>query len=92
MRTALCLAVAACSVFAAVGSTAVANQAERRTLEQCAALLPKGEKFSFELTGTVDTSGATPKLSGEFSMSDGTQRDRQQDGAAFQACFARLVR
>lgn len=92
MRTVLCIAISTASIFLGVVSSAIATQAERSTLERCTALLPKGEKFTFEMSGTVDTHGEVPKLNVEFSMSDGTERDRSKDGEAFGACFAKLIR
>ncbi|MDZ3824502.1 MAG: hypothetical protein U0S76_12935 [Pseudoxanthomonas sp.] len=63
-----------------------------RTLEQCAALLPAGQVYSFEITGRVDATGEAPVLSGQMSVSDGTELDRSEETAAFQQCLAALIR
>jgi len=79
-------------IVAGVISSTVASQEERRSLAQCTMLLPKGELFNFELVGTVDTRGDAPKMRGEFSVSDGTTRDRSKESEAFRACFLKLIR
>lgn len=63
-----------------------------RTLEQCAALLPPGQVYSFEITGSVDATGEAPVLSGQMSVSDGTETDRTEETADFQRCIAALIR
>ena len=76
----------------AIASTGFASSDRRVTIEQCASLLPAGKVYTFEVTGTVDTKGAAPKLSGEMSVSDGTTVDRRNESAAFGQCIARLIR
>lgn len=83
-------ALAACAFL--TGSIAVAEQPSVPTLQQCAAQLPKGKTYSFSLTGTIDTSSAQPRLSGNLSVSDQTTVDRSQEGAAFAQCVGRLIR
>jgi outer membrane lipoprotein-sorting protein len=92
MRLPAIAAIAAVAVLAGAITSAVASQAERRSLAQCVLLLPKGEQFSFEFVGTVDTRSEVPKMHGKFSMSDGTTRDRTSDSEAFRDCFLKLVR
>ena len=76
----------------AVGSTAVSAPEATPTIKQCASLLPKGKSYTFSLVGSIDTSGAEPKLSGELNVSDNTNIDKQYEGAAFAQCMAKLVR
>jgi hypothetical protein len=85
-------AIAAAGLLAGIITSAIASQEERRSLAQCGLLLPKGEQFSFELVGTIDTRGEAPKMQGKFSVSDGTTRDRSKDSEAFRDCFLKLVR
>ncbi|MBX3724778.1 MAG: hypothetical protein KF823_02540 [Xanthomonadales bacterium] len=63
-----------------------------RTLEQCAALLPPGQIYSFEITGSIDATGDAPVLAGQMSVSDGSEVDRAEETAAFQQCLASLIR
>lgn len=90
MRAMPCLFVVA-SIL--VTGTAWATQPAEgpRTLEQCAALLPSGQVYSFEITGSIDASGDAPVLSGQMSVSDGTELDRSEETAAFQQCLAALI-
>jgi hypothetical protein len=92
MRTLIAIAIAATGIAVAIISTAVASQPVPSTIEQCAGLLPQGKNYKFEVTGSVDTTGSAPKLSGEMSVSDGTQVDRTAESAAFGECIARLIK
>lgn len=86
------VAIFAAGAMAAIISSSVASQGGRSTLEQCASLLPKGKVYTFEVSGSVDTSGANAKVSGEMSVSDGTTVDRHKESAAFGQCVARLLK
>jgi len=77
---------------AAVGSVAVATPQPVPSLQQCATLLPKGKTYTYSMTGSIDTVGARPKVSGIFSVSDGTTIDRHEEGAAFGKCIASVIR
>ena len=92
MRTFTALAVAVASVAIAGVSLSVSSQPTPQTIEQCAAVLPKGENFTFTVSGSIDTTGPAPKLTGEMSLSDGTQRDRANEGRAFGECIARFFK
>ncbi len=92
MRTMIAMAIAATGITVAIISAAVASQSGPSTIERCAALLPQGKNYTFELTGSVDTTGSAPKLSGQMSVSDGTQVDRTTESAAFGMCIAKLIR
>jgi hypothetical protein len=94
MRESIGFFVAAAAIAAAVVSTAMASTTPpaASTIEQCATLLPPGRTFSFELTGTIDTTGPVPKLSGQLSVSDATLEDSGDDGAAFGECLGKLIR
>jgi len=92
MRNSITISVVAAGLAVALLSTALASQDKRTTLEQCASLLPRGKIYTFELTGSVDTKGAKPRLSGEMTVSDGTQVDRQAESAAFGQCIAKLMK
>lgn len=92
MRTMIAITVAATGVVVAVIATATASQPGPTTIEQCATLLPQGKTYTFEITGSVDTTGPAPTLSGEMSVSDGTHTDLAAEGAAFEQCIAKLIR
>lgn len=92
MRTLIAIAIAATGIAVAIISTAVASQPGASTIEQCAGLLPHGKTYTFEVSGSVDTTGSAPELSGEMSVSDGTQVDRTAESAAFGECIAKLIK
>lgn len=92
MRILTAVAIAATGIAVAVVSTAIASQPGPSTIEQCAALLPQGRTYTFEIAGNIDTTGKAPKLSGEMSVSDGTHEDLTAESAAFGECLARLIR
>lgn len=92
MRTFTAIAIAATGIAIATLSTATASQPGPSTIEGCAALLPKGKTYVFEISGSVDTTGDAPKLSGEIIVSDGTELDRTEESAAFGQCIAKLIK
>jgi hypothetical protein len=92
MRIPVVTSIAIVGIVAAAATTSFASQSPQSTFEQCAALLPKGKVYTFEITGSVDATGTAPRLSGEMSVSDGTEVDRSDESAAFGQCVARLLR
>ena len=92
MRTASTLLLGSAFAVLAVGSMAQPVRESTPTIQQCAALLPKGKSYTFTLTGAIDTRGAEPHLSGELKVSDSTTVDKQHEGAAFAQCVGKLVR
>lgn len=92
MRTLVVTSIAVIGIAAAAATASFASQSPQSTLEQCAALLPEGKIYTFEITGSVDATGPAPRLSGEMSISDGTEVDRTHESAAFGQCVARLLR
>ncbi len=92
MRKLLALAIAIPGIAVAIISTAGAAQSAPSTIEQCAALLPQGQTYTFEISGTVDNTGSAPTLSGEMSVTDGTEVDRTAETADFSQCIAKLIR
>lgn len=53
----------------------VAHAQQAKTIESCAALLPKlpaGQTFHLSITGTIDTQQNPPAFKGDFKLSDGT--------------------
>ena len=92
MRTLIATVIAAAGIAVAILSTATASQPAPSTIEGCAALLPQGKNYSFEVAGSVDTTGSAPKLSGEITVSDGTEVDQTSESAAFAQCIAKLIR
>lgn len=92
MRTLAVTSIAVIGIVVATATTSLASQASQATFEQCAALLPQGRVYTFEIAGSVDATGPAPVLSGEMSVSDGTEVDRSEESAAFGQCVARLLR
>lgn len=92
MRIWMATVIAATGILVAAVATAIASQDGPRTIEQCAALLPQGKVYSFEISGTIDATGSTPTLTGEMSVSDGTEVDRSQEVGAFSQCLVRVIR
>lgn len=92
MRILAAMAIAATGILIATLATAIASQEGPRTLEQCAALLPPGKVYSFEIIGSIDTNGSAPAMSGEMSVSDGTEIDISGETAAFGQCVAAVLR
>lgn len=92
MRKLIALAIATTGIAVAIISTAGATRPAASTIEQCATFLPQGKTYAFEISGTVDTKGATPALSGEMSVTDGTAVDRTAETAEFAQCMAKLIR
>lgn len=92
MRTLIALAIVVTGVAVAVIGLASASQPAMNTIEQCASLLPQGQVYTFEVMGTVDMTSGSPQLSGEMSISDGTEQDRSAETEAFGQCLARLIR
>ncbi|MEE1999973.1 hypothetical protein ABC502_00855 [Alkalimonas sp. NCh-2] len=93
MRTLIALTIIVAGVVVAVINLAGASQQPAmNTIEQCASLLPQGQVYTFEVMGIVDTTSGSPQLSGEMSISDGTEQDRSAETEAFGQCLARLIR
>jgi hypothetical protein len=93
MRIMFATLIAATGLVVATTTAALASQPANGTVEKCAALLPKGKVYTFEIKGTVDATGDVHKLSGEMSVSDnGDQTDRAEESAAFGECIAKLIR
>ena len=72
--------------------TAASAPESPQTIRQCASQLPKGKSYTFSLEGTIDTTGAEPRLSGALNVSDGTTENRQSEGMAFAQCVSKLIR
>jgi hypothetical protein len=86
------IAIAVVGTTLALIAAAGAAPPAAATIEQCAALLPAGKQYSFEIKGTIDTTGESPALSGEISVADGTQQEASADSQAFAECIAALIR
>ena len=48
--------------------------------------------MSSQPTGTIDMTHDAPVLRGQFTVDDGTQVDRSNEGEAFGKCIAALMR
>lgn len=51
-----------------------------------------GQTYAFEITGNIDATGDAPVLTGQMSVSDGSEIDRSEETADFQRCLASLIR
>ena len=92
MHTATTLVTAIVLSLVAQSSAAPASPEAVATIERCAKLLPKGKQYTFAVNGTIDSSGASPVVHGELSLSDGTGEDLTKRAGPFADCFAKLVR
>lgn len=92
MRNMIVTLAAATCIVVATATAALASQPVPATIEQCARLLPQGKVYTFEIKGEVDATGSAPQLSGEMSVSDGTDVDRSEETAAFGQCMGKLIR
>lgn len=92
MRLLVATAFAATGIAVAFVSTTVVSQPAPTTIEGCSALLPQGKTYTFEIKGSIDTSGPAPRLSGEMSISDGTEVDNSADVAGFGECISKFIR
>lgn len=79
------------SSFAIVHSAGAVN-----TIEGCIGFLPAGKSYTFSITGRVDTTGATPKMAGSFTLSalPLPTEDGELPGEAkeFASCVNALIR
>lgn len=91
MRVLVVAGLAVMGIAVAIVSNAIASQPAPSTIEGCAALLPPGKTYTFEIAGSIDTTGPAPKLSGEMTVSDGTEQESAET-AAFGQCMAGLIR
>ena len=80
-------AVFACTPFA------LATEQAPKMLQQCAAMLPAGKVYNFQMTGTIEMTGGAPEVRGNMAVDDGTQidRTREYDGQLFAKCIAAFL-
>jgi hypothetical protein len=80
----------------AAGVATLAGVEPATTIEGCAALMPAGKRYGFEIAGTADTRGTTARVTGQFSVSD-PSLPQDVDGPppearAFVECVADLIK
>lgn len=79
------------SSFAIVHSAGTGN-----TIEGCIGFLSAGKSYSFNIAGSVDTTGASPKMAGSFTLSDSTlpaeRAELPEEAKGFASCVAALIR
>jgi hypothetical protein len=79
------------SSFAIVHSAGAVN-----TIEGCIGFLPAGKSYSFNIVGNVDTTGASPKMVGSFTLSDpalpAERAELPEEAKGFASCVAALIR
>lgn len=63
-------AISIASVLVAAFHTFAASAPHAKTIQECAALLPKGKSFKFTINGTIDTAGAKPVMHGSLNVSE----------------------
>src|SRR3569833_524661 len=88
--TSICIA-AALGAAVALSPSVLATETGTNSLAKCAALLPSGQSYSYEIRGTIDTRSGKPVLAGTFNVDDGTQVDRRRDNTRFGECVANLI-
>lgn len=88
--TYVCIA-ATLGVIAALSPSVLATETAGNSLAKCAALLPPGQSYSYEMRGTIDTRSGKPVLAGTFTVDDGTQVERHDDNVRFGQCVAALI-
>ena len=84
-------------VFATVGFqfNAIAAPQVDKTIQECAALLPKGKTYTYTIKGTVDTTGAKPMMHGSFTVAEAKANDvatGATDTEAFVGCVKALIK
>ena len=92
MHTTATLVTVMALSLVAQSSAAPASPEPAATIERCAKLLPKGKQYTFAVSGSIDSTGASPVVHGELSLSDGTGDDLTKPAGPFAECFAKLVR
>ena len=64
-------------------------------LETCGRMVPAGKHYNFTISGTVDTNGQKPRISGRFSVSDPSLPNDTQgmppEARPFIQCMAELL-
>jgi len=91
MKIASALFSSSVGVALAFAPSVFAVDVSPKTIEQCAALLPSGKTYSFQMTGTIDRTQDKPILHGTLSVDDGSHMDRGNEGEAFGKCIAQLI-
>jgi len=82
--------------FALVSSLAIIHSAGAgNTIEGCIGFLPAGKSYSFNIAGSVDTTGTAPKMMGSFTLSDPAlpagHTELPEEAKDFASCVAALI-
>ena len=87
------LLAALIAAFVASSPLALATESVPRTLQECAAMLPPGKLYNFQMSGTIDLTSGAPEIHANMQVDDGTQVDRTKefDNRPFGQCVARFV-
>ena len=65
------------------------TKTDNHTIQECAALLPKGDLYMLDIRGVIDTGVTPPAIEGGFEvMSEGASRDEM---AAFSECMKAVI-
>ncbi len=65
------------------------------TIQECAKLLPQGKSYAYAIEGTVDTTGAEPKMTGTFTVGETAEQDTAvvaKDVQGFSRCVEALIK
>jgi hypothetical protein len=87
-----CLAAAIVGASLVIAPAAIAVDSTSKTFEQCAVLLPPSKTYSFQLSGTIDRTEGSPVIHGMFTVDDGSNVDRGNEGEAFGRCISALIK
>ena len=62
---------------------------DKQTIQECVALLPKGDLYMLEIRGVIDTGATPPAIEGGFEiMAEGATRDEME---AFSLCMKAVI-
>lgn len=80
-----------------LSSFAIVHSADDvNTIEGCIGFLPAGKSYSFSIAGSVDTTGASPKMVGSFTLLDPSlpteDVELPEEAKGFTSCVAALIR
>lgn len=84
-------------VFATAGLQfdAFAAPQTAKSIQECATLLPKGKSYTYTIKGTIDATGAKPRMHGSFTVSEVNAKSvatGATDTEAFASCVKALIK
>ena len=77
--------------FCILSFNAQANTSQK-SVESCSKLLPEGHNYEISITASVDKTADTPTVTGEFSVTGGTDDVINFDITDFVECVGPLIK